>query len=100
MSGNKQTIRPSRLKPLFGTSLTPTFLLSALETFSTIGVSTSSSAANEQTKVSAAQIRPYVTALPSIERFAIIVMFLSEAEKEQIRAALELVGVDRKAWGV
>lgn len=88
---SQQTIRPNRLRPLFGTSLTDTFLLSLLDTFQTLITSE---------KVTPAQVRPYITAFSSLERFSFVVMFFGASGKELAREVLEAVGVDRAAWGI
>ncbi|KAF8333596.1 uncharacterized protein EI90DRAFT_2916172 [Cantharellus anzutake] len=89
------SIPPSSLKTLFGTSLTPTILMSLIDcVHSLISTATSSKLRSS--------LRTYLTALPTIERFSFLTMFLSPLEKERIKSLLEIVGlnVTKSGWGL
>jgi hypothetical protein len=49
---------------------------------------------------SQSDIQEYMNAFPQVERFGLVVMLMSEKDREFVRTALEVIGVPKEEWKV
>lgn len=85
----------SSVRTLFGKSLSPPLLLDIVDSIQNVLCDIS-----ENPSLHHSEARALITALPSVDRFAMLVALLDRADKEKIAKLLQTLGVARSAWGL
>lgn len=87
------------MKPLFGKSLTASLLLELIDSVQTILDNSSLVPIASGDLVSPAA-RTFITALPSVDRFSMLTMFMTASQKQRAANLLKTLGVAKSAWGL
>jgi len=93
-----KSIPLSAVRHLFGQALTPPLVLAIVDCIQCMLYEVSGSLSLHQ--IATLEARAFVSALPSVDRFSIVVMLLPCADKVKITGLLHVLGVARSAWGL
>jgi len=88
----------SAVRRLFGKALTPPLVIAIVDCIQCVLYEVSGSLLLHQ--IATLEAHAFVSALPSVDRFLVVVMLLPCADKAKVKELLQVLGVPRSAWGL
>jgi len=93
-----QSIPLPAVRRLFGKALTPSLVLAIVDCIQCTLCEVSGSLSLHQ--IATLEAHAFVSALPSVDRFSMVVMLLPCADKAKVTELLQVLGVTRSVWGL